>query len=103
MFVSLTRTNVNDQPSENAAIVAEEMMRWLRDIEGFEGFLMLRSEDTAVGVSFWQSRDVAERHRAARMEFIHRMTSIAGVQVEGIEEFEVAFAELGPRLAAFTA
>jgi hypothetical protein len=36
------------------------------------------------------------------MEFIDRMTSIAGVEVEEFEEFEVAFAELGPQLASFS-
>ncbi len=102
MYVSLTRAKVTDQPVEGAAIVAEEMVRWLRDIEGFHGFMMLTRESTAVGVSFWESRDVAERHRVARLEFINRMTSIAGVEVEEIEEFEVAFAELGSRLASFS-
>jgi hypothetical protein len=100
VYVSLTRAKVTDQPIENAVIVAEEMVRWLRDIEGFHGFMMLTSDGAAVGLSFWESREVAERHRVARMEFIDRMTSIAGVEVEGIEEFEVAFAELGPRLAS---
>jgi hypothetical protein len=102
VYVSLTRAKVTDQPVEDAAIVAEEMMLWLRDIEGFHGFMMLTREGTAVGVSFWESRDVAERHRVARLEFIDRMTSIAGVEVEQIEEFEVAFAELGQRLASFS-
>jgi heme-degrading monooxygenase HmoA len=98
MFVSLTRAKTTNEPIENAAIVAEEMTRWLRDIEGFDGFMMLAREGTAVGLSFWESREVAERHRPARREFIDRMTSVAGVEVEEIEEFEVAFAELGPRL-----
>jgi hypothetical protein len=102
VYVSLTRAKVTDQPVEGAAIVAEEMVRWLRDIEGFHGFMMLTKEGTAVGVSFWESRDVAERHRVARLEFIDRMTSIAGVEVEEIEEFEVAFAELGPRVTSFS-
>ena len=102
MYVSLTRAKVTDQPVDDATIVAEEMVRWLRDIEGFHGFMMVTREGTAVGLSFWENREVAERHRVARMEFIDRMTSIAGVEVEEIEEFEVAFAELGPRLASFS-
>ena len=56
MYVSLTRAKTTGQPMENATIVAEEMVRWLRDIEGFEGFLMLTSDGTAVGLSFWESR-----------------------------------------------
>ena len=74
MHVSLTRVSTSDQPIENATIVAEEMVRWLRDIEGFEGFVMLSRPGTSVGLSFWESADVAEEHRAARMRFVERMT-----------------------------
>ena len=102
MYVSFTRVNTADQPIENAAIVAEEMMRWLRDIEGFDGFLMLSREGTSVGLTFWESREVADRHRVARLEFLNRMTSVADVDVEERTDFEVAFAELGPRLTNFS-
>jgi hypothetical protein len=102
VYVSLTSAKTTGQPSENAVIVAEEMVRWLRDIEGFDGFLMLTKEGTAIGLSFWESPEVAARHRVARMQFIERMTSIAGVELEGTVDYEVAFAALGPRLANFT-
>ena len=102
VYVSFTRVNTTDQPIENAAIVAEEMVRWLRETEGFDGFLMLSREGTAVGLTFWESREVADRHRVARMEFLHRMTSVAGVEVEERTDFEVVFAELGPRLTDFS-
>jgi hypothetical protein len=103
VYVSLTTAKTTDQPIENAAIVAEEMVRWLRDIEGFDGFLMLTKEGTAIGLSFWESPEVAARHRASRMQFIERMTSIAGVELEGTVDFDVAFAALGPRLTSFGA
>ena len=96
MYVSLTRVNNAGQPSENATMVAQEMNRWLRDIEGYHGFLMLWGDETTLGLTIWESRAVADRHREVRMQFIERMTSIAGVQVEEIVEYEVAFADLGP-------
>ena len=102
MYVSLTRVKTEDQPIENAAIVAEEMLGWLREIEGFEGFLMLSKEGTTLGLTFWESREVAERHRVARVQFLDHMASVAGVQVEERDEFEVTFADLGPRLTSFT-
>ena len=94
MFVSLTRATTGDEPIENATLVAEEMHRWLADIEGYHGFVMLTQEGTAIGVTFWESRDLAEQHRSVRMQFIERMTSVAGVQVEEISEYDVAFADL---------
>jgi hypothetical protein len=103
MYVSFTRVNTTDQPIENAAIVAEEMVRWLRDIEGFDGFLMLSREGTTIGLTFWESREVAERHRVARMQFLDRMTSVADVEIEETTDFEVAFADLSARLTDFSA
>lgn len=94
MHVSLTRVNSAGQPIENATMVAQEMHRWLRDIEGFQGFLMLSRPGTTLGLAFWESREVAEQHRAVRMEFIQRMTSVAGVQIEEIVDYDVAFAHL---------
>jgi hypothetical protein len=98
----MTRVSTSDQPIENATIVAEEMERWLRDIDGFQGFLMLSREGTTLGVAFWESREAAERNRVLRMEFISRVSSVVGVQIEESVEYDVMFARLGPLLANFT-
>jgi hypothetical protein len=95
MHVTLTRAHTSEQPIENARIVAEEMERWLRDLEGFAGFLMLSRPGTTLGLTFWESRDVAESHRPARMQFLQRMTAIAGVEIEEIVDYDVTFARLG--------
>jgi len=95
----MTRVRTADQPIENATIVAEELLRWLRDIDGFEGILMLSREGSSVGLTFWRDRDVAERHRVARMQFIERMTTAARVEIEDVVEYELTFAELGPLTA----
>ena len=98
MYVNLTRVSTSDQPIENATIVAEEMLKWHRDIDGFEGLLMLSREGTSLGLTFWESSEAAQRHRVVRMQFLDRMTSIADVQIEEILDFQVTFAHLGPRL-----
>jgi hypothetical protein len=56
-----------------------------------------------IGLPFWESRDVAERHRVARMQFLNRMASVADVEIEETTDFEVAFADLGARLTSFSA
>jgi len=94
VFVSFTRASTGDEPIENATMVAEEMHRWLQDIEGYHGFVMLSRKGTSIGLTFWESRDVAERHKAARLQFIERITGVVGVRVEEIVEYDVAFAEL---------
>lgn len=100
MFVTVTTADTTGEPIANASIVAEEMERWLRDAEGFEGFLMLTGDEKALGLSFWESREAAERHNFARSRFRERILSIAGVEIESIVDYEVAFARLGPGLVA---
>ena len=103
MFVSSTRVSTSDQPIEIATIVAQEMTGWLRDIDGFEGFVMLSRQGTTVGMTFWESREAADRHRVARMQFIERMSSVVGVEIEEMVEYQVTFAELGPLSVGSTA
>jgi hypothetical protein len=103
VYVSLTRVKTSDQPIAHASIVGEEMLRWLSQTEGFEGFLVLSKEGTTIGLTFWESREVAERHRAARMQFLERVISVVDVELEVIEEYDVSFAQLSPLIADFTA
>ena len=99
MHVTLTRVSTGDQPISTATIVGEEMHQWLRDLEGFEGFLMLSREGTTLGLTFWKSAEIAERYRATRDEFRQRMTSVVGVQIEEVVDYELTFGQLG-QLAA---
>jgi hypothetical protein len=99
VHVSLTRVTTTDQPIANATIVGEELARWLRDIDGFEGILMLSRPGTTLGLTFWTSREVAESHLPARRRFIERMTTVAQVEIQEIVDYEVMLAEFGPRLA----
>jgi hypothetical protein len=95
MFVSLTTVQGENRPIEEVAMVGEEMEAWLRTIEGFKGIMLFRGNGTAIGLTFWESEAAAERVRALRMEFLERITSVAKVEIESIDGFEVAFARLG--------
>ena len=94
MFVNLTRVKTSGDATEDARMVAEEMERWLQQIEGYQGFLMLAQEGTAVGLTFWESREVAERHRQSRLEFRDRMIAIAGGEIEETMELDLIYARL---------
>jgi hypothetical protein len=100
VYVTVTTADTTGEPIENAPVVAEEMERWLRDTDGFEGFLLLAREGKAVGLVFWTSREVAERHSFARTQFRERMLLIANVQIEEVVDYDVAFARFGPGLIA---
>jgi hypothetical protein len=53
-----------------------------------------------MGIAFWASREVAERYVSTRSEFRERALSIAGVRIEEVVDYDVAFARFGPGLAA---
>ena len=97
--MTMNRVKTSNEPIENASIVADGLQNWLSEVEGFEGLLMLSREGTSVGLTFWESREVAERYRPLRMQFLDRVLSVAGVELEERLDFEVTFAQLGPRLA----
>ena len=97
MYVTVTRTkDFLGQPIEIATIAGEEMLRWLRPIDGFEGLLMLSNEadGTTLVLSFWESREVAEEHLEARMRLRDRVTATVNVEVQETTNYEVTFAEL---------
>ena len=97
MFVSVTTTKGSpDEPIEIATMAGEEMLPWLRQIEGFEGLLMLSdAAGTTLVLSFWESREVAEEHRVAREAFRDRITSAVRVEVLDNTGYELTFADLG--------
>jgi hypothetical protein len=97
VHVALTKTkDLKAQPIEVATFAGEAMLPWLQQIEGFEGLLMLSNEEdgTTLVLAFWESREVAERHREARLAFRDRITSTVDVQVQETVGYEVTFAHL---------
>jgi hypothetical protein len=103
VYVSHTTVDTAGQPLAIGTAVAEEMERWLRELEGFEGLVLLTGEGRAVGLAFWESREVAERHASVRAQFRERMLAIAGVRIEEVVDYEVAFARLGAGLTSAAA
>jgi hypothetical protein len=88
----MTTAATGDEPAENATMVGEEMSGWLRGVEGFEGMLMLYRPGTTIGLTFWEGREVAERALPLRMQFLERIASVASIQIDEIEAFDVAAA-----------
>jgi hypothetical protein len=103
VYVTVTKTKAqSEQPLEVSTIVGEEMTSWLRQIDGFEGLLLLTNEDGTVNLAltFWKDREVAELHRDARARFREGVTAAARATIEEVVDYEVSFAELGAGLAA---
>jgi hypothetical protein len=78
-------------------MVGEEMTGWLRGVEGFAGMLMLYRPGTTIGLTFWEDREVAERAVSLRMQFLERIASVADVEIDRVETFDVTVARPAPR------
>jgi hypothetical protein len=99
VYVAVTRTHDPlDQPLEYATFAGEAMLPWLQQIEGFRGLLMLSdgSRGTTLVLAFWENREVAEKHEAARLQFREQITAAVNVQIVESTGYEVEFAHLGP-------
>ena len=102
MYASVTTTRGSSEDmAEIGEMVGETMVEWLRDIEGFGGLLMLNNEDTSTThvIALWESEEIAERHRAARMRLRDKVTATVGVEVLETVPYEVTFAHLRGTLA----
>jgi len=100
VFATVTTTTTGGQPIENGTIIAEEMERWLRDLDGFRGFLLLANDEHALGITFWASREVAERYARIRSTFRERVLAVAGVPIADVVDYDVPFARFAPGFSA---
>ena len=57
---------------------------------------MLSNDETGTThvISFWESKEIAERSRVARLKLRDRITSTVSVEVQETEAYEVSFADL---------
>jgi heme-degrading monooxygenase HmoA len=97
VYATLTTTKgATEDGVELATMAGEAMVGWLRELEGFQGLLLLNNPDTGITqvLSLWESREVAERHAAARLRLRDLVTATVDVQVQATVSYEVAFAEL---------
>ena len=87
-------------------MVAETMVAWLRDVEGFEGCLMLdRRGDEARSqvIALFESQEIAEHHRAARARLRERISATVERPARGDGRLRRPLLVLQARLAAASA
>ena len=102
MHATLTTTRGSNEDMAGLAVMAgEAMVEWLRDIDGFHGLVMLTDQETGTTrvIGFWESEEVARRHRAARLRLGGHITATLNIEVHETESYDVSFAQL-PRLTA---
>jgi hypothetical protein len=92
VHATIVRVSTGEQDISTATIVGEEMLRWLRDLDGFVGSMML-SRPGRRSPHIWESAEVAERHRTCGASSATDHCG-RGRRIEEVEEFEVTFAHV---------
>jgi hypothetical protein len=82
--------------AETGRIVADTVLGWLREFDGFQGLVILTDEEGARArvITFWESEEAAERSREGRLKMRDRLVETVGLEVEGMEPYDVAALEL---------
>jgi heme-degrading monooxygenase HmoA len=96
-YASMTTTKgAVDDTLATAQMVAEAMFDWLSEMDGFEALFMLADlpTETTHVISLWESEEVAERQRHARLQFRDRITATVDVEVQETAGYDVGFMRL---------
>jgi hypothetical protein len=97
VYATMTTTRgSNENMAEIAEMVGETMVEWLRDIDGFGGLLMLAHQESGIAqvIALWESEELAEQHREARMRLRDRVTATVDAEVVETVPYDVTFAHL---------
>jgi hypothetical protein len=88
-----TTQGTSDDMVQLAQMAGETMAPWLGEIEGFRGIAVLSSRETGIThvITLWESAEVAERHREARMRLRDGITAAVDVDVLETHPYDVAF------------
>lgn len=91
-----TLTGAVPEMDDAGTMAGEAMFPWLRDLDGFRGVIVLTDEpgQRARVLTFWESREAAERSRTSREALRNQMAATVGMTVESSETYVVAHLEI---------
>jgi hypothetical protein len=84
-----------EQIEEGLRIFREHVLPWARGLTGFRGwiFLLDRSGEKAIGVSFWASEEAMKESVAISDPLREKLVSGLEASIESLSSYEVAAAE----------
>jgi hypothetical protein len=82
--------------AEIAELAAEPTGAWLREYDGYRGLIVLTDEGGAVSrvITLWETAEHERDARASRGAMRDRIAATAGMEVEGMEVYEVPALDL---------
>lgn len=85
--------------AEIGRMTGEAMEGWLRDYEGYRGLILLTDEggQQAHVITLWDTREAEQESRAVRAEMRDKLAATVGMEVAGMEPFDVPVCEIIPQ------
>ena len=82
--------------AEAGRLAADAVRSWLRVYEGFRGLVVMTDEEgeKARIITFWDTPEAEERARAGRASMRDRLVGTVGMEVVGMELYEVPVLDL---------
>jgi heme-degrading monooxygenase HmoA len=82
--------------AEAGRLAADAVRSWLRVYEGFRGLVVMTDEEgeKARIITFWDTPEAEERARASRASMRDRLVGTVGMEVVGMELYEVPVLDL---------
>ena len=86
------------QMADIGRMAGEAMEGWLRDYDGYRGLILLTSEDAAQAhvITLWDSREAERSSRTTRAALRDRLAATAGMEVVGMEAYDLPVFEIIP-------
>jgi hypothetical protein len=84
--------------AEVGRLTGEAMEGWLRAYEGFRGVIVLTNEagQQAHVITLWATREAERATRATRAELRDKLAATVGVEVVGMEPYDLPVCEIIP-------
>ena len=98
MYVSITSVRGGGRDvSDVARMAAESMITWLREFDGYKGLLVMGDPESGAAriMTFWESREAADRSARSRTQVRESMVEAAGVELASVELYEVVLDDRG--------
>jgi hypothetical protein len=76
-------------PADNARLVREDLLPWLREYDGFQGVLVLIGDDRHRVITLWDTSQDEMSTRPARLAMHDSVSAAAGMSLTDYEVYDL--------------
>jgi hypothetical protein len=78
-----------------AAMAGESLLPWIRQFEGYKGFIVLADRETSTAhfMTLWNSREALERSAHSRKQVREQLAKTAGAEIASAGAYTVILAD----------